>query len=168
MIPADTLRTMTVQSLGDPWLTAQQAQIILALYAEPERPLDAYEIEPALDGKINRENPYSLIKVQVSHLRMRFRGESILTRWGKGYELSPALRSQIDSALDSCSSALAEAAARDKGDGVEAERLAITSQLTHARLTEQYGSERAQAILIGADEATNADLAKWRGLGARR
>ena len=164
---ADRYRTMTVQSLGDPWLTAQQAQIVLTLYAEPEGPLDAYDIEEALDGKFDRENPLSLVKVQISRIRMRFTSPSILTQWGKGYELSPAFRSQIDTALDGCGNVLAEAAAREKGDGVEAERLAITTQLTHTRLTEQYGPQRAQAILVGADEATNADLAKWRNLGSR-
>lgn len=96
---ADRYRTMTVQSMGDPWLTPQQAQIILALYAEPDRPLDAYEIEDALDGKFDRANPYSLVKVQISRLRLRFIGDSILTRWGKGYELATELRGRLDAIL---------------------------------------------------------------------
>jgi hypothetical protein len=34
-----------------------------------------------------------------------------------------------------------------------------------AALAWKYGPDRAQAIMSGRDDATNADLAKWRTLG---
>jgi hypothetical protein len=39
---------------------------------------------------------------------------------------------------------------------------------TERRLAWVYGPERAAAIMEGHDPTTNADLAAWNGLGARR
>lgn len=39
---------------------------------------------------------------------------------------------------------------------------------TFDRLVQQYGTARAQSIMVGRDAATNADLAAWRNLGNRR
>lgn len=95
----DADRTEAVRVLGDPILTRQQAQVVLALYAEPARPLDALDIEAALDPS-NRDDPINLVKVLVHRIRSRTCGDYILNRRLKGYELSASARAQVTERLE--------------------------------------------------------------------
>lgn len=56
--------------------------------------------------------------------------------------------------------------ARRRALELEMERQHIRQQTFYDRLAFQHGAVRAHDILEGKDEATNADLAKWRGLGS--
>jgi hypothetical protein len=90
---SDCARILAVQQIGDPWLTAQQAKIILALYAAG-KPLNACKIEDALEDTGRDLN--NVVKVQICRARQRLLSPSIITRWGIGYDLAPALRTQLD------------------------------------------------------------------------
>lgn len=99
-------RLEAIRSLGDPYLSHQQAEIIDAMYRKPKHVLHVDDIEAELTPRTREydtTNAASLVKVQVNRARWKLPEGSIQTIRSRGYRLSEGFRSAVDAALEAVS-----------------------------------------------------------------